>query len=390
MGVDKAYFVVGDTAYDYDVNNDATTGDAWKPAEAWSGMPPEFADGIDAAVDLGASVLYVFRDTEYVAIPFATQAVDEGYPKPIKDDDLWRGLSFDAVDAAMNWGDGKVYFFRGPDYVRYDIAARSQDPGYPQPIGGGRWAGVSADWIGDGIDAAINPGTGRAYFFKGTEYVAIDWQSKSQPDGYPLSIADEWSGLSGPFDGAWTNAAPAPSGPTPTPSPSGSEGAADFYNSYHDYAQSSQDSTGVPALVTLGQAALESGWGKHAPGNNFFGIKAKESDPPESRQLLATTEVFKQPQGAFPADRTISITPRPDGKYDYRVRDWFRVYASPADAFAEHGRFLRDNARYAAAFDHTDDPYAFAKAIADAGYATAPNYYDALAARMRQIDASHS
>jgi hypothetical protein len=43
---------------------------------------------------------------------------------------------------------------------------------------------------------------------------------------------------------------------------------------------------------------------------------------------------------------------------------------------------------HAAAFEHLDDPYAFARAVADAGYATAPNYYEILAVRMRELAAS--
>ena len=36
----------------------------------------------------------------------------------------------------------------------------------------------------------------------------------------------------------------------------------------------SEHTTGVPASVTLSQAIFESGWGVHAPYNNYFGIKA--------------------------------------------------------------------------------------------------------------------
>ena len=39
-------------------------------------------------------------------------------------------------------------------------------------------------------------------------------------------------------------------------------------------AQASERATGVPALLSLAQWALESGWGEHAPGHNCFGIKA--------------------------------------------------------------------------------------------------------------------
>ena len=377
MGVDKAYFTVGGTVSPYDIETDAADpGQEWQLGTAWSGLPAGWEEGIDAAVDLGQQNLYVFRGTEYVRIPFATQTVDEGYPLPLQEN--WTGLSFATVDAAMNWGDGKLYFFSGAQYVRYDIAADRQDPGYPKDIAAG-WTGVAADWAGDGIDGALNPGNGRAYFFKGTEYVAIDWQTKRQADGYPLTIADQWPGLAGPFDAVWSNAASAPPA-------TGSATAADFRRRYGAYADASQSATQVPALVTLGQAALESGWGAHAPGNNFFGIKARASDPPETRQLLRTTEVLDRPDATFP--EIISVTQRADGKYVYVVRDWFRAYATPEESFTAHGTFLRDNGRYAPAFQHTDDAYAFARAIADAGYATATNYYDALARVMRTIEAS--
>lgn len=378
MGVDRAYFVVGGDVLYYDVNADRATGEQRPLGALWHGMPPEFSAGMDAAVDLGSFQLYVFRGDSYLRIPFGTQAVDDGYPRPIAGN--WPGLSFDRIDAAMNWGDGKVYLFRGPEYVRYDIAADRQDDGYPKPIAG-NWKHVDAGWVGDGIDAAVNLGNGRAYFFKGTEYVAIDWNTKTQLDGYPLAVDGLWPGLTGPFDAAWTNAVRiAPHG-------TASSGAAAFYQSYHGYAATSEAETGVPVLVTLGQAALESGWGRHAPGNNFFGVKARATDPPESRQLLRTREVLDRPDAAgFP--EIISVTPRPDGRYDYVVRDWFAVYPTPAESFTAHGRFLRNNSRYARAFDHTGDPYSFAKAVADAGYATAPNYYDVLSGRMRDLEAS--
>jgi flagellum-specific peptidoglycan hydrolase FlgJ len=84
----------------------------------------------------------------------------------------------------------------------------------------------------------------------------------------------------------------------------------------------------------------------------------------------------------------ISVTPRPDGKFTYVVRDWFRVYPSPAEAFLAHGHFLRDNHRYAPAFQHLDDPFAFARAVAAAGYATDPTYAAVLTQRMQELQAS--
>ena len=141
-----------------------------------------------------------------------------------------------------------------------------------------------------------------------------------------------------------------------------------FLALYGAGAKASEVETGVPALVTLGQAAFESGWGEHVPRFNFFGIKAKASDPPETRQLLETTEVI-------------------NGK-KYRVKAWFRAYPDAATSFADHGHFLRDNPRYAGAFAHKDDAYKFAAAVAAAGYATDQTYGSTLAKIMRGLEAA--
>jgi hypothetical protein len=183
-----------------------------------------------------------------------------------------------------------------------------------------------------------------------------------------------------------TPAAPTPPAPTP-PAPSGPRlTPARFVATFGSSARASQAAHGVPALVTLGQAALESGWGAHAPRFNFFGIKAKASDPEPTRQLLRTREVFRDPNRKFP--EIISITPRADGKYDYVVRDWFRAYPDAATAFNAHGEFLVRNKRYAKAFMVAHDAYAFATEVARAGYATDPSYERVLHSVMRKIEAA--
>jgi len=134
----------------------------------------------------------------------------------------------------------------------------------------------------------------------------------------------------------------------------------------------------------LGQAALESGWGKHAPRFNFFGIKARASDPASSRQLLRTREVLSSPNvTSFP--QVISVTRRSDGKYDYVVMAWFRAYPDATSAFRAHGELLRRNSRYSRAFA-APDPYAFATEVARAGYATDPSYEGVLHGVMRTLE----
>ncbi len=62
------------------------------------------------------------------------QKIDEGYPELISKG--WVGLTFDRIDAAIYWGDGKVYFFREDQYIRYDTVIYRADPGYPNFIVG--------------------------------------------------------------------------------------------------------------------------------------------------------------------------------------------------------------------------------------------------------------
>ena len=85
---------------------------------------------------------------------------------------------------------------------------------------------------------------------------------------------------------------------------------AEFVNAYLEDAKRSAANTGVPALLSLAQSALESGWSSAKPGNAMFGIKAT-SGWTGKKQLLVTREVFADANqgGRFP--EVISITPRP-------------------------------------------------------------------------------
>ncbi|CAG7623118.1 glycoside hydrolase family 73 protein [Paenibacillus allorhizosphaerae] len=125
----------------------------------------------------------------------------------------------------------------------------------------------------------------------------------------------------------------------------------EFITAIAPFAVSEQQRTGVLASVTMAQAALESGWGSAAPGNNLFGIKGTASD-------LATLEYVN---GRF-------VT----------VHNGFRVYDSWEDSIADHSDFLLQNSRYAAAgffersqaLDYTGAAYA----LQSAGYAADPQY----------------
>src|SRR5438477_8715451 len=61
-------------------------------------------------------------------------------------------------------------------------------------------------------------------------------------------------------------------------------------------AVASERSTGCPAELQAAQCILETGWLKHAPGNNCFGIKSYGGA--SGRQLLNTREWFSDADAA--------------------------------------------------------------------------------------------
>ncbi|MDE1006987.1 MAG: glucosaminidase domain-containing protein [Paraburkholderia fungorum] len=131
---------------------------------------------------------------------------------------------------------------------------------------------------------------------------------------------------------------------------------AQFVAAISPAAQACMRRTGVPASVTVAQAALESSWGKRAPGMNLFGIKADASwRGPVTSQV--THEVVD--------GKTVTITAN------------FRAYSDWQGSIDDHAAFLTGNPRYRPAFACKSGP-AFAKAIAAAGYATDPLYADKL------------
>jgi flagellar protein FlgJ len=133
-----------------------------------------------------------------------------------------------------------------------------------------------------------------------------------------------------------------------------------FQEKLHPHAAEAERATGVPAKFMLGQAALESGWGKrmirNADGtnsNNLFGIKAG----PGWKGKVAT------------AVTTEYINGRPHQKVER-----FRAYDTPADSFKDYANMLAKNPRYEKVLQSAGDAAAFAHGLQRAGYATDPLY----------------
>lgn len=151
------------------------------------------------------------------------------------------------------------------------------------------------------------------------------------------------------------------------------DNASIFVNQYKAAAKEIERQTGLNYIAILVQAALESGWGLKVVGNNFFGIKWTGKG---EKQLVTTTEILWSANVQFPV--VLSMTKRADGKYVYKVKDYFRKYDTPEQSFQDHALFFQENKRYTKAWEIRGDYNRFFEEIAKAGYATADNYADYL------------
>lgn len=131
----------------------------------------------------------------------------------------------------------------------------------------------------------------------------------------------------------------------------------EFVSAIMPHAERVGREIGVAPEIIVAQAALESGWGRSAPGNNFFGIK---SHGQAGGQTLATNEVVN--------GQTV------------RINDSFRQYEDIGQSVEDYGRFLRENPRYRDMLQ-AGDVNAQIEALGRSGYATDPEY----ANKVRQI-----
>jgi GH24 family phage-related lysozyme (muramidase) len=191
------YFFRAGEYYRFNWETDRNDDGYPQSSSVWN-LPGAFAAGFDAAVNgQGAfeGKAYFFKGDQYLRYDWANDRIEEGYPQSM---DVWNlpGPFAGGIDAALNGvgeHEGKVYFFKGADYIRYDWNNDRIDEGYPQPIT--EWKFPSN--FSAGIDAAINArgdNAGKAYFFRGDLYLRYDWQTEAVDPGYPASI-DAW-GLS--------------------------------------------------------------------------------------------------------------------------------------------------------------------------------------------------
>ncbi|MGB7815754.1 MAG: flagellar assembly peptidoglycan hydrolase FlgJ [Methylotenera sp.] len=150
--------------------------------------------------------------------------------------------------------------------------------------------------------------------------------------------------------------------------------SAEFKNRMAKHAEEASRATGVPAHLMLGQAALESGWGKRelkgadgTPSNNLFGIKATGNW--DGKIVEATTTEYIH------------------GVKQKRIEK-FRAYDSYADSFKDFANMMSNNPRYEKVMENLQNVNSYAQAMQKAGYATDPNYASKLASVIQKVSAS--
>jgi flagellar protein FlgJ len=128
--------------------------------------------------------------------------------------------------------------------------------------------------------------------------------------------------------------------------------------------------TGIPAKFMLGQAALETGWGKReirgadgSTSHNLFGIKATGNWTGKTVEVATTEYVNGVAQ---------------------KKMEKFRAYDSYADSFRDYASLLKNNPRYQNVIANGRDANAFAEGLQAAGYATDPNYAAKLSRIIKQ------
>ncbi len=158
---------------------------------------------------------------------------------------------------------------------------------------------------------------------------------------------------------------------TPAVRSSGDDKVDAFVNKLANAAQQASASTGIPARFIVGQAALESGWGKReimkadgSTSHNVFGIKAGKDWTGKTVSTMTTEYVDGTP---------------------HRVVEKFRAYDSYEDAMSDYANVLKSNPRYASVINGSRSAESFAQGMQRAGYATDPHYAKKLMSIMQRM-----
>lgn len=239
------------------------------------------------------------------------------------------------------------------------------------------WAGRAPRNVGEGIAAIGDALAGKI----------IDWRADRAERAGRASAGGAMSEIGAALNRGGGAFPPAPSDPGATASaPASSAATNPNVGSTIDFARAEQGAapkfsgsqeefvamlmpaaieaskrTGIDPRIIVAQAAQETGWGRSAPGNNYFGIKSHGKG---GGQTFTTHEVI-------------------NGKR-VKINDSFRQFGSPADSVAGYADFMLENPRYGE-MRSAQGLDAQLAALGASGYATDPNYASSVGSIARGI-----
>ncbi|MQL50003.1 photopexin B [Photorhabdus khanii] len=160
----------------------------------WPNLPIEFQKDIDDVINLNGS-LYFFKGSQYLKFDIAKAQIIDG-PKPIVDG--WPGLKGtgfeNSIDAATELTANTVYFLKGKDCIDYTMSSHTANKKTISDRWGttGKYSGFS-----ENLDAVIlwkNIAGSIIYLFKGNRYIRYNTKSNAI-DGGPTAIQTYWHGV---------------------------------------------------------------------------------------------------------------------------------------------------------------------------------------------------
>ena len=129
-----------------------------------------------------------------------------------------------------------------------------------------------------------------------------------------------------------------------------------YVDKWTEIARIESQRTGIPASIILGQAILETSYGKSrlsTEAKNHFGIKCKKN---WEGKVFYTKDDDKDEHGNL-------------------IDSCFRAYNNDYDSFIDHSHFMMRSPCYRFLLDYKKSEYhKWAKGIASCGYATDPRY----------------
>lgn len=201
--------------------------------------------------------------------------------------------------------------------------------------------------LGQGLSARMGYNKLNRQYNEGMASGAADWSPIESglntwaAGGYGADM--NWGG-----DGNMSGVMPSASGGYEPVAFNGSQ--QDFVNMLMPSAMQASQITGVDPRIIVAQAAQETGWGRAAPGNNYFGIKSHGQG---GGQTFKTHEYVN--------GQRVSMN------------DSFRSYNSPSDSVMGYADFLMQNPRYRPMMAAQGLDAQLVE-LGRSGYATDPNY----------------